>query len=203
MVRNVHSAFMMKRVLDQISVFVPHTNSALDHRAIQIICNDILINGRKTVVELGAGYSTILIARFIEMNKLECKMLSFEENNDWHYMVNKILGDEKLTNYAKVYHAHVDNGWYTDQVLNQGLNESDVDLLIVDGPNAKTNKDIRAQAKNYFESKMADKSMILIDDVDRKAEYRLLKDWQSLGKRRMVVDNTSGYLLSGEYYNIF
>lgn len=194
---------MLNKVQAQLKNTLPHTSSALDHRTLQVICNDILINNRRFLVELGSGYSTIIISKFISMNNLDCKVISIEENEQWAKLVSDLLEKESLDEIAKIECLKVKDSWYVEDELDLIMKNQEIQVLIIDGPNAGNKEDIRSEAMNYFDGKISTNALVVIDDVHRKAEYAMLNNWYKKGGMKKVVDNNTGYLLKGTYFNIF
>ncbi|MBK8554771.1 MAG: hypothetical protein IPL65_02885 [Lewinellaceae bacterium] len=63
--------------------YIPVANSAMAFQSINTICNDILYNGRKGIIEFGSGISTLVIANLIHKTGLECRFYSVENNAIW------------------------------------------------------------------------------------------------------------------------
>ena len=60
--------------------YLPITNYSAGPIFYTHICNDIIINQRKYIVELGSGVSTILLARLIRKNRLNTRIISVDHD---------------------------------------------------------------------------------------------------------------------------
>lgn len=145
--------------------YLPWTPSALRPSAIAVILNDIIINQRRSVVEFGAGISTIFIAR--TLSNCPGHLFSVEHDSEWLSIVRLALEREGLSDKVTLIHAplvdsqwlvdsqcnigSVSKGergssnvgvqnakcdWYDRRVLDENLPDSGIDLVIVDGPPA-------------------------------------------------------------------
>ena len=73
--------------------------------AITILSNDILMNKRSSYLEFGGGISTILLAKFIDMNELETRIVVVEHDEEWIKYVRNRLEVENLDQVVDLIHA--------------------------------------------------------------------------------------------------
>lgn len=166
--------------------YLPWTSSALAPSALELIVNDILINRRRTVVELGAGISTLLLGACLK----SCGgfITSFEHDEDWAAIVAGLVKDNGLSEVAQVVHAPLrDTGsgedalpWYDMRILSDRLGERKVELLLVDGPPAyqKGHGRARQPALPFFVPYLDEPCAVYLDDVDRDGERAVLEAWK-------------------------
>jgi|GEM_PF-1029859 len=167
---------------------LPVTKSAMSFFAIVMITNDLMINGRKNVLEFGSGLSTILMARLIKKNNLPCKIYSVEHDKKWFDLLNSILAKENTLSNVVTIHAPLaasgkakDNlDWYNEEVINNKLPENILfDLVIIDGPPAheKSKALSRYPALPFVKDKLSKTYSIYLDDASREGEKAVVKHW--------------------------
>src|SRR6478672_9655608 len=122
--------------------FVPWTGMAMRPAAVQRIINEVSVNERQRIVELGAGISTIYLARFLA-SRGSGSLATVEEDPAWAEIVRRRLKDEGNEDLVTIVHAGLrregghgsgDADWYDPDAL--GALGDEIDLLVVDGPTA-------------------------------------------------------------------
>lgn len=172
--------------------YVPWTTYALKPTVMAQIVNDIIINDRRSIVEFGAGISTIHLAKLAEQRTAGEKMAitSIEDDDDWAEIVRGMLRERGLEDYANVVVAplrpcsfSVDNlEWYDASLVAEALKgQPQIDLVVVDGPKAfeKGKALARFPAFRAVSSRLAPRCSIVLDDIARSGEQRVLDLWQS------------------------
>lgn len=173
-------------------MFFPITKWSLSSKEILHICNDIIINKRTSIVELGGGFSTICIAKLIKINKIETQFFCVENNEIWAKQLQTYLDQNELSQYVKIIVAPLSEApksilkepqkiWYDTSVLDKAFSDvSHIDLLIVDGPYGKSTPFARFSAVPYFKNKLASQFSIFLDDTYREEELAIVKDWEKI-----------------------
>ncbi len=147
------------------------------------VCNDIVLNRRRRVLELGSGVSTILLVRLLSQHDpLAClRMVAVEHDAEWAQWVTEQLNRESIGHNVVVIHApllaHVlaepDIPWYDDSAMAAGLDavlRGDlIDLLLVDGPPAFAAGHglARYPALPVLRDRLAPGATVVLDDVER------------------------------------
>ncbi len=164
------------------------------------VCNDIVMNARCRVVELGGGTSTVLLARLLRQRWPDggARQVVVEHDLTWTSWIHDQLAREGLASGVLVVHAPLrphplavgDLGWYDAEALTAGLDaalgEDQVDLLIVDGPPADTARTVLARypALPALRARLALGATVVLDDVERPGEQEVLRRWaQETGLR--------------------
>lgn len=134
------------------------------------------------IVELGSGVSTIISAYTLEKFNPEGKVISFDHDADFANRTQKELNLHGLDDFVNIYDAplspislHNKNWrWY-----NIGFTKIDrpVDLLIIDGPPLKTQKNARYPALPSFYEKLSDRAVVILHDTDRDNETETVHKW--------------------------
>lgn len=165
--------------------FLPFNSTAIRPVVLSYLLNEILINNRKSIIEFGAGISTIVMARLLKKNNLKAKIISVEHDPEWVAVLRDLLHHESLSDYVELIIAPLreidtDLGsvlWYDKAVLNSKLDNFKFDLLIVDGPPAHSSgsKFSRYPAFTAMKKLMEDDCCIVLDDVNREGEEKISK----------------------------
>lgn len=193
------SALLMLR--DLTDGYVPWSQSAIRPSALACILNDITINQRRTIVELGAGMSTALIARLISAQPGKT-LISFEHDPAWCDFLNGWLEQKGLDRIARVIEAPLApcpgfaGEWYDVEVIRAALQGISIDCLICDGPPAHTQDRALARlpAVPMMGHALAERCAVFLDDAQRHGERRVARTWQrALGTRFRI------YLLRGGF----
>lgn len=200
--------------LRNTSFYLPITTSSLKPHSLALILNEILINGRKNLIEFGSGVSTVVIARLIQANNLQAHLFSVEENESWLTIIKNTLETENLLQYVTLIHAPLincslaieNNLWYSVEELNRLIPpQIKFDLVLVDGPSA-WRPDIelsRYPALEYMQSKLHANFSFFLDDANRRGEQKIIDMWQKKYSYSFYMLNSSlSAIHSGECYNI-
>ena len=158
------------------------------------VCNDIVLNGRRRVVELGSGVSTILLARLLTQRRPlgGFRMAAVEHDADWAQWVTDQLDREGIGHDVVVIHAPLlphalaEPGvhWYDDAAVAAGLDAALrgdlIDLLLVDGPPAYAAGHglARYPALPVLRDRLAPGATVVLDDVERPGEQEVLRRWE-------------------------
>ena len=158
------------------------------------VCNDVIVNGRRRVVELGSGVSTVLLARLLTRlcPRGGWRIAAVEHDASWAQRVTDQLDRETIGRHVSVIHAPLvphplaaaDLLWYDDAAMAAGLDvmlRGDlVDLLVVDGPPAYVTGQglARFPALPVFQHRLAPGATVVLDDIDRPGEQEVVRRWE-------------------------
>jgi predicted RNA methylase len=182
--RTIHDTKALIQLRPLVSSYIPLSGMSMSTAEIACICNDILINNRRRIVELGCGASTVFMAKILPE---EATLHSVDHDAQWIEIVRGWLERECVADKVSFVHAplveftaddhHVE--WYDTAILNHMLPEHDIDCLIVDGPPA--GKDASALARYpavpFLKEKFAVNASIYLDDAVRKGEREISNRW--------------------------
>ena len=201
---------LMRMFPDQI--FLPLTSWSISPREVLHICNDIVMNKRKSIVEFGSGFSTICIAQLLKINNIKASFISVENNESWANELRSLLQNCGLEEFVTIIVAPIadvsseiaktdQKKWYDSQILNSHFSKTElVDLIIVDGPFGGTTPFARYSAIPFLKSKLAENYAVFLDDSSRDHEKQIASDWlKILGgktkdhKRYICMTSTSGF----------
>lgn len=144
-----------------------------------------MLGDRHEVVELGAGVSTVVLARL--MRERGGHLTSLEHDPDWARVVSSQLEREGLDGVARLVSARLEphplalDGapWYAASSL-EGLPASGVELLLVDGPPGYGAGMARSRypALPALAERLAPGAVVVLDDAERPGEREIVERWQ-------------------------
>ncbi|HEY3755549.1 MAG TPA: class I SAM-dependent methyltransferase [Opitutaceae bacterium] len=172
----------ISRICDR---FLPWTSSALRPAAVQIALNDILVNRRRMVVELGSGISTVFIAGMIA--EQGGQLISVEHERDWIEQVRSWLTPKQRAVTTFVHAPLVARPfqnetavWYDSSFVGKLIADAPaIDLLLIDGPPAYQQPHClnRGPALDVLRPYLAASAAILLDDINRSGEQCVARTW--------------------------
>jgi hypothetical protein len=187
--------------------FVPWTTWSMRPAAILTIVNEIELQRRSTVVELGAGASTLYLARPVA--NVGGRLVSIEQDAELAEFVRRLVAREGLSQLASVEHLglsplpaayRVDLAvwqspelWYDIDRL-RVVCPRGIDVLVVDAPPGGNHDDllVREPAVNALSGQFAAEYSVFLDDVDRPAEREILRRWgDRLAIQTHIIDRIS------------
>jgi predicted O-methyltransferase YrrM len=182
----VYDAIAISELMKIDMPYLPWTGAALRPSAIKIILNDIIVNNRKNILELGGGVSTYYLAKFANENGLN--VFTVEHDLEWIKFLKKSLKKLNLDQNITFIHAPLvpyeqskkhSTLWYEPEKIFKTLNNSAVDMLIVDGPIAedKNNNMARYPALPLLKSYLSTDAIVILDDIHREAESKIIDRW--------------------------
>jgi predicted O-methyltransferase YrrM len=168
--------------------YLPWSSGAMRPAGLVTICNEIALGGRRRVVELGAGASTVLLARLLREQGSGATLDAIEHDARWAQWVNERLAQEGLASVARVTLAPLgphplaldELPWYAPSALEAALAGAPVDLLVVDGPPAYEAGAALARypALPALLPFLAPDAIVVLDDVVRDGEAAVLARWE-------------------------
>lgn len=199
-----------------IKTYLPWSDSAIRPVVLQKIINDIILNNRKTIVECGSGISTLYIAKILKSNSAENGMIySIDHDEEWIKILQKYIYDLEIDSNVKLIHAPLKPfkndfksvHWYDQVILTNEIKSTNIDQLIVDGPPAynKVIEYSRYPVISFFKEKLSNNFSVFLDDTDRNAENKIIKEWaKDLGRnfKFCTSDQSAAMIIKGNVFNI-
>lgn len=131
----------------------------------------------ETVVELGAGASTLVIAQAMKMAGYRGRIVSYDQHADFVMATRAWLAEHGLS--ADLRHAPIvsptlkwDGLWYDLE----GIPES-IDMLLIDGPPWTVRPTVRARADCLFD-RISRGGVVILDDAARPGERLVARQWR-------------------------
>ncbi|HEX8563113.1 MAG TPA: hypothetical protein VF676_09065 [Flavobacterium sp.] len=204
---------LLKMFGDQ--TFLPLTSWSVSPREVLHICNDVVINKRKSIIEFGAGFSTICIAQLLKINNISASFVTVENHQEWANDMLNLLTRLGLRDYVKIIVAPItgvssdiaktgQQKWYNTRIISEHTKGIPTfDIVIVDGPFGGTTPFARYSAVPFLKSKLAADYAIFLDDSSRDEEKQIAADWLKLiggksknHKRYVCLTSSSGFDVS-------
>lgn len=168
--------------------FLPWTRSALRPSTILVLLQEIELHQHSCIVELGSGISTLYISLLLQGTHR--RLFSVDNNAEWQGVVRsqaESLGlatdcitfiHAPLTPYSGQHHS---GDWYDLGAIQTGLGQNRIDCLLVDGPQAKADRNPRARfpALPALHPFLNDNYVVYLDDCNRPGEQAIAKDWSN------------------------
>ena len=183
-----HDILAMHALAPLSTGYLPWTVSSMRPSGVAAVLNEIVVNRRRHIVELGGGISTCFIARLLSGRGGH--LWTVEHDEGWAGVLREELAREGLDALATVVHAPltgIDDGWpgeqsrwYDRDRLREATAAGPADLLIVDGPPAYQEGlgHARYPAVPFFAPLLAADHTIILDDIDRLGEQDIMRRWE-------------------------
>jgi hypothetical protein len=171
------------------SAYLPWSMSAMRPSGVVAVLNEIVVNRRRAVVELGGGVSTCYIGRLLASLGAG-HLWTIEHDERWADFLRNQLVSEGLDQVVTVVCAGLESvesrwpdekaTWYDREQVRGAMAGQLVDLLLVDGPPAYQSDRTHARypALPFFRSFLADDYAVILDDVSRVGEQDIIRCWE-------------------------
>lgn len=202
----LHNLFPLGTVL-------PFTPFSLNPNTILHLINDINLNSRKKVLEFGSGLSTIILARYIKVNNLQCRIYSVEDNHGWAQFVREQLIKFDCEDVAEILVCPLKTNeagfmWYDESLIENFIRGSKFDVISIDGPSAKYDEMIRERSLYKVIDYLNNDFFIVLDDIRRKGESQIFEVWSHYLMQREIsfnafksYGNVYGYFVGGNSFS--
>lgn len=185
--------------------FLPHSYWAMEPTDLQNLLATIQYNQYRTVVECGAGMSTLLIGKLLKQLG-GGHIYSLDEDENWYKVMHMAVAVNDLTDYVTVIHAplvpNAGSGelWYAPEQARQILESvAHIDVLVVDGPKSVSTLS-RSPALPFFAGALDSNSLIVLDDSRRNNEKAVIEHWRK--QFNIEVEQRIGSLKSQAYIRL-
>jgi hypothetical protein len=182
--------------------YLPWNPFSMSPKAVMTVVNEAMLYNAKGIAELGAGLSTVFLARYLrQWGVLDGHIVTVEDDLDWLNRVRGFLDREDLGGYVDLIYAPLTEWtpdsdslgvsdqhqwehelparWYTRQVIWDALEGKKIDLLLVDGPRGRRTIS-RYPALPVLEQYLHDASAVMLDDAHRPPEQEIIARWSAL-----------------------
>ena len=194
--------------------YVPWSAWSMRPSAIATLVNEVALTGRRSIFELGAGTSTIYLARAVA--QWGGTITTVEEDPTWAQAITRVLAAQGLDKSCAVHHVPVERlpedlasmaddenawpaSWYSVEGM-RAVTPEVIDMLVVDGPAAGTAVDlVRGPALPLLKARLAPSFTVALDDIARAGEAEIGALWAAaLGTPLQIFDRTGlGILRDG------
>lgn len=168
--------------------YVPWTSSSMRPEAVVHILNEIVVNNKRQILELGMGVTTTCIAALIK-GGFDTHLLSVDHDIAWIEICQKQLQSRNLAspNHSLIHAPIIEDAsfgysapWYDIRPI-LSIPGFSPDLLIIDGPPAwkKEIEHARIPAFMALARRLSGNATVFIDDFTRVGEAILLDMFES------------------------
>ncbi len=185
--------------------FLPHSYWAMEPTDLQNLLATIQYHQYRTVVECGAGMSTLLIGKLLKQLG-GGHIYSLDEDENWFEVMRMAVAVNDLTDYVTIIHAplvpNAESGelWYAPEQAQQILGSVvRIDVLVVDGPKSVSALS-RSPALPFFAGALDSNSLIVLDDSRRNNERAVIEHWRE--RFNIEIEQRSGSLKSQAYIRL-
>ncbi|MEV4420260.1 class I SAM-dependent methyltransferase [Patulibacter sp. NPDC049589] len=178
---------VLRPLLDE-GGYLPWSSGAMRASGLVTLCNEIVLAGRRRVLELGSGTSTLLLARLLREQDRGGTLVAVEHHPEWATWVGDRLAAEGLASIARVVVAPLaphplGRGrlpWYDAAAFATAMDGPPVDVLIVDGPPAFRSDAALARypALPAALPALDPGGIVVLDDIVRTGEAEILERWE-------------------------
>lgn len=209
----VEDGFSLQLLLNMFDkkTFLSMTSWSISPKEVLHICNDIVINKRKNIIEFGSGFSTICIAQVIKRENLNVNFYSVESNQDWINILSRKLEELDLIDSVKFIYAPICEAksillmknqkmWYDEIEISKAINNTKFDCVIVDGPPSMLSPYIRFSSIPFLKDRLSNKFSIFLDDYRRPIEREILSEWAKILNFESYDFDRYAYLTDNQVY---
>ena len=178
-------AWQVLRPLLEGGGYLPWSEGSMSPAGLAAVANEVAYAERRTIVELGSGVSTVVLARLAR--ELGGRIWAVEHHPGWAGWVRRALERDELGDFATVVDAPLEphpralDGapWYAETALEE-LPAAGIELLLVDGPPGYGDgmAGSRYPALPVLGGRLADGALVVLDDAQREAESEILDAWE-------------------------
>ena len=178
-----HEAIALNHLANlRIDEFIPWTGSSISPASIRIMLNEIVMSNRTSLIEFGAGISTLYFASILKQRG-EGRLVSVEQDSEWLRIVQGMLDKEGLTEYVELVHCPLATdgniNWYNEELLNAKLDGIKFDFILIDAPiSDDKNTKVREPAGEFIQDRLAKDFTLFLDDTNRLGEQEICDLWQ-------------------------
>jgi predicted O-methyltransferase YrrM len=181
---DLHGWEVLRPLLDA-GAFLPWSEGAMSPAGLATVATEVAFAERRTLVELGSGVSTVVLARL--ERELGGRVFAVEHSPGWAGWVRRALARDGLEDVATVIEAPLGPHplslegapWYDEDAL-APLPREGIELLLVDGPPGYGEGMSRSRypALPTLQSRLPPGALVVLDDAEREGEREILDAWE-------------------------
>ena len=182
----------------QLNAGIPyseHWSAAADF--LELVVDEVITIKPETILECGSGVSTLMLAAACRESG-RGRVLSLEHHREYASDLRDIVASYGLQEFATVIDAPLvdmpvngrDYQWYSLD----NLVECDIDMMVIDGPPGRLQKNSRYPALPVLAGRMTSACSIFLDDAGREDERDIVRLWvqEISGLSSTYIDNQRG-----------
>ncbi len=147
-----------------------------------VIYEEVKKNRPEQILEIGSGVSTIVAAYGLKQNG-KGTVLSLDHDEKYGAKTEGQLQQHGVEEFSKVKYAPLvsyqleDSSWQWYDMSSITLPQK-IDMLLIDGPPVKTNKNARYPALPLLADRLNDQCVVIVHDANRPSERAIIDKWQ-------------------------
>jgi len=191
---------------------LPWSEFSITPDALQRFVSYIAFSDAKTVVECGAGVSTVVMARHFKTRGYG-HLYSVEGDAAWIDYISGLVKQDGNEEFVTFIHAPLkthtvgsrEQLWYDREIVKERLKGLVIEGALVDGPQGNKGRFTRHAFVPFFSDQFSEGVFIMLDDGHRKDETQIAREWgQQLGVEAKYADTRRGqWILTGQKSIVF
>jgi hypothetical protein len=183
--------------------YLPWSQTSLRPSAVVTLLNQVDVAGKREVVEIGTGLSTVFLARLMEQRGAG-HVVSIEQDSWWLRHIEEILDRENLSLLVTMVHAPIKPTpwglWHDPSPINEAIGDRRPDLLLVDGParGAAQTAQARYPALPFLADRLSEQAVVILDDAWRRGEREVIRRWERETEFRFAQHLQSGVAVASK-----
>ena len=153
---------------------------AIDAQSLAYLLEYVRDTKPRLIVELGSGTSTIWLGYLCK--SIGAKLITVDHLSHYLQQTQAAVDRHDLNNWVECRLAPLEDleldeeiySWYSIEALADLYR---IDLLLVDGPPARTGREARLPALPVLEAQLSAESAVILDDAHRSDEENILDKW--------------------------
>jgi predicted O-methyltransferase YrrM len=182
--KKIQAYFSLYSMLDASHSFPYMTGWAATPELALITLEELKKHKPLQIVELGSGVSTVIASHGLQQNG-KGSILSLDHDQEYAEKTREQLTKHGVEDFAQVIYSplvpHQIEGitwhWYDLDAISL---PEEIDMLLIDGPPVKTNKNARFPALPLLVDKLSEHAIIIMHDAYRHSERDILSKWQKM-----------------------
>jgi predicted O-methyltransferase YrrM len=136
-----------------------------------------------TLLELGAGTSTVILASMLRRLSLDGRVISIEAEMDWVNTVQSLAERCDLSDMTMISHVsyrdYKSYSWFDEQVVTSILSghEDPIDVMIIDAPPDTLCPHSRKPAIPFLLEYLGADGVVILHDAKRRDESEIIEHW--------------------------
>lgn len=180
--RHAQALAALHKVLPLRAPLPPLAGWAATPELAAVVLSEILACRPKRIVEAGSGVSTLVSGYALEMLDEGGKVVSLDHDAAFAAETRHQVARHGLSNVAHVFHAPLEsatvNGRESVWYALDAVDDTPIDLLVVDGPPYESRPRARYPAVPLLWKRLSPTAVIIMDDARRKDEQKSVAEWR-------------------------
>ncbi len=185
----LYQQLLMQHVFERPEPLAAMTSWSIAPEFAWWLYQHVIATRPEKIIELGSGTSTLVIAAALKRLGTG-RFLSFEHDHAYLEKTQALLQICDLQDHVELLYTPLEKLDFDDQsyrwydlpydLIDHMVGRKQLDLLVVDGPPAATNRHARYPAMVRLRDYCNESTLVLLDDADRAEEQEILARWEEL-----------------------